>query len=120
MGDRERVVRSQKWVRQRARRVGALVLLVVGAACTAPSGTSPSPASHASETEDGPPPDGRSATPSGFAVLARGAQPLARPELEIGRLDPDKRIENLSLVFKLSPEQLADRDALVPALTLRG
>ncbi len=54
---------------------------------------------------------------NGFTRLARGNHPLARPEFEVGRLDASKRIENLSLVFKLSPAQLAERDALVEAVS---
>ncbi len=54
---------------------------------------------------------------SGYTTIARGAHPLARPELEIGRLPAEKHIANLSLVFKLSPQQAADRDALVEAVS---
>jgi hypothetical protein len=53
----------------------------------------------------------------GYVQLARGAHPLARPENELGRLDPSKRLENLSLVMQLSPQQQRDRDALVAAVT---
>jgi hypothetical protein len=55
------------------------------------------------------------ASPSGFLRLERGAHPLARPEFDVGPLDPGKRIANLSLVFKPSPAQLKDRDALLAA-----
>ena len=51
----------------------------------------------------------------GSARMPRGAHPLARPELDVGRLDPERRIENLSLFFSLSPAQRKDRDALVEA-----
>ncbi len=51
----------------------------------------------------------------GTVRLPRGAHPLARPELDQGRLDPEKRIANLSLFFSLSPEQKQDRDALYAA-----
>jgi hypothetical protein len=51
----------------------------------------------------------------GSARLAHAENPLARPEYDQGRLDPEKRIENLSLFFSLSPAQRADRDALVLA-----
>jgi hypothetical protein len=47
-----------------------------------------------------------------YVSLPRGVHPLARPELDRGPLDPARRIANLSLVFKLSPAQLADREAL--------
>ena len=53
--------------------------------------------------------------PTSTIRLERDAHPLARPELDRGRLDPAKRLANLSLVFKLSPEQLRDRDALLAA-----
>jgi len=48
--------------------------------------------------------------------LPRGVHPMARPELDRGPLDPARRIANLSLAFKLSPAQLADREALKRAL----
>jgi hypothetical protein len=52
---------------------------------------------------------------SGFVRLARGAHPLARPELEVGRVEPGRRLSNLSLFFKLTPEQRRERDALAAA-----
>jgi subtilase family serine protease len=52
---------------------------------------------------------------SGTVRLANAVHPYARPENDMGRLDPDQRIQNLSLFFKLSPEQRRDRDALVAA-----
>jgi MYXO-CTERM domain-containing protein len=52
--------------------------------------------------------------------LTHGAHPLARPEFDIGPLDPAKRIENLSVIFKLSPQQLHDRDALLADLINAG
>jgi hypothetical protein len=51
-----------------------------------------------------------------YVPLARGVHPLARPEFDRGPLDAASRIANLSLVFKLSPAQLADREALKQAL----
>jgi MYXO-CTERM domain-containing protein len=47
--------------------------------------------------------------------LSRSVPALARPELDRGPLDTTKRLPNLSLVFRLSPEQLADREALKAA-----
>jgi hypothetical protein len=47
--------------------------------------------------------------------LARGAHPLARPDLDQGPLDPARRIENLSLVFRRTAAQQADIDALLTA-----
>ena len=54
---------------------------------------------------------------SGYVTLARGLHPLARPENDLGRLDAGKRIENLALVFKPSPEQARERDALAEAVS---
>ncbi|HEX4621136.1 MAG TPA: protease pro-enzyme activation domain-containing protein, partial [Myxococcaceae bacterium] len=51
----------------------------------------------------------------GSAPLARGVHPLALPQFEVGPLAPEKRLENLSLVFKLSPEQEQEREALLAA-----
>jgi MYXO-CTERM domain-containing protein len=70
-------------------------------------------------SSDTTPPDPSSASalakPSGFTRLDRGAHPLARAEFDVGALDPEKRIAHLSIVFKLTPEQRADRDALLAA-----
>ena len=55
------------------------------------------------------------ATRPGSVRLARSTHPFARPELDRGRLDPDRRLSNLSLVFKMSDAQRADRDALAAA-----
>ncbi len=52
---------------------------------------------------------------SGFVRLDRGLHPFAQPRYDVGRLDPEQRISNVSLFFKLSPAQRADRDALVAA-----
>ena len=51
----------------------------------------------------------------GFVRLSRNIHPLARPEYDVGPLDPSKRIEGLSIVFKPTPQQVADRDALLAA-----
>jgi subtilase family serine protease len=51
-----------------------------------------------------------------YVSLPRGVHPLARPELDRGPLDPARHISNLSLVFKLSPAQLADRERMKHAL----
>ena len=52
---------------------------------------------------------------AGFVRLARSAHPMARPELEIGRVEPGRRLSNLSLFFKLTPDQRRERDALAAA-----
>jgi MYXO-CTERM domain-containing protein len=51
-----------------------------------------------------------------YERLAGGPHPAALPELDRGALDPTTRIANLSMAFKLSPAQLADREALKAAL----
>jgi hypothetical protein len=51
----------------------------------------------------------------GTRRLARSEHPLARPSYDKGRLDPEKTISNVSLMFALSPEQKKDRDALAAA-----
>ncbi|HEX8793791.1 MAG TPA: S53 family peptidase [Polyangiaceae bacterium] len=53
---------------------------------------------------------------SSYVPLSRSVHSFARPELDRGPLDPARRIANLSLVFKLSPAQRADREALKHAL----
>ena len=81
--------------------LAALVVVSVAmttGACEAPSSDAPSSPGAIS--------------PARPVRLARGAHPLARPELDVGALDPGKRLENLAVVFKLSPEQVRDRDAL--------
>ena len=70
------------------------------------------PTSNPNET--GMPATGTKAT-GGFVRLERGAHPLALAKYDLGPLNPTKRIENLSVVFKLTPAQLADRDALLTA-----
>src|ERR1700722_11990471 len=50
-----------------------------------------------------------------FVPIARGAHPLARPELDRGPLEASKVISNLSIVFRPTPTQVADRDALIAA-----
>jgi MYXO-CTERM domain-containing protein len=120
MGGRDRRSDGSKPRTRNTRRAAAIVLLAIGAACTT---TPPGPSSSASSTssEAGTAPsEGGSTSASGTTILSRGAHPLARPDLELGRLDPNKRIENLSLVFKLSPEQNADRDALLAAIIQAG
>jgi hypothetical protein len=93
-------------------RTFALALVVVAVACaTPPSASPPGAADGGAATVEG----GSGGAPS-YTVLPRSAHPLARPDLEVGRLDPNKRIENLSVVFKLTPEQVADRAALLAAV----
>ena len=63
-------------------------------------------------------PDGTGAATSiapGVVKLERGAHSLALSKYDVGPLDPNKRIENLSIVFKLSPAQQLDHDALLAA-----
>jgi hypothetical protein len=90
-------------------RTGAAATLAILAGCgTPPRSDAPStaaPSAAAVVIEPRP----------GSARLARAENPLARPAFDQGRLDPEKRIANLSLFFSLSPEQRKDRDALVAA-----
>jgi hypothetical protein len=51
----------------------------------------------------------------GTVRLPRSTHPFARPELDQGRLPPEQRLSNLSLFFKLSDAQRADRDTLAAA-----
>jgi hypothetical protein len=51
----------------------------------------------------------------GFVRLARSRHPFARPEVDAGRMEPGRKLSNLSLFFKLSPEQRQERDALATA-----
>ena len=55
-----------------------------------------------------------------YVTLTRDAHPLARPEFDVGPLDPAKVLHNMSLVFKPTPAQLADRDALVDEIQRPG
>jgi subtilase family serine protease len=55
------------------------------------------------------------ATPPAAVRLARGVHPLAQSGRDLGRLDPSRRLGNLAIVFKLSPEALRDRAALIAA-----
>jgi hypothetical protein len=55
------------------------------------------------------------AAPASFVALPGGAHPLALPEHDRGRVEPQRRLSNLSFVFRLSPEQLRQRDALLEA-----
>src|SRR5580692_4890191 len=57
----------------------------------------------------------RSPAAAGYVRLARALPPGVKAEFDRGPLDTTRRIENLSLVFKLSPEQIADREALKAA-----
>ncbi len=52
---------------------------------------------------------------TGYVPVTLRAHPLARPEDDRGPLDPGKHLSNLSLVFRLTSEQLRERDALKAA-----
>ncbi|MGD0678619.1 MAG: protease pro-enzyme activation domain-containing protein [Polyangiaceae bacterium] len=89
--------------------VGALAILgaaALGVACHASQSDPPTSAVASGAA---------SASSAGYVRLTRGAHPLARPEFDVGPLDPDRRIANLAIVFKLSPQQETDRDALLAA-----
>src|SRR5271157_5400916 len=86
-------------------RFGGLVALsAVAIGCDAPASTS---------APNSPPPAVAPLSPYAQVVrLDRGAHPLALPTHYLGRLDPARRLANLSLVFKPSAQQYRDRDAL--------
>src|SRR5262249_12426412 len=95
----------------------AVVAALVAGALVGGCGTKASVAPTASEAGSETPGSSASTEP---VRIARGAHPLARPDLDVGPVDPARRIQNLSLVFKLSPEQLRDRDALLADLVDPG
>ncbi len=57
---------------------------------------------------------------SGYVRLDRAAHPLASPELDRGRLAGTKVLHNMSLVFKLTAAQEADREALLTEIQRPG
>jgi pro-kumamolisin-like protein len=89
-----------------------LAFVIAAAACSG-QGSPPAPAGSAPSKQ-------AAGASSSLTVLTRGAHPLARAEFDAGRLEPDKRIEHLSVVYKLTPAQIADRDALVEAVSTPG
>jgi hypothetical protein len=93
-----------------AGRIGSFFGFLALAAAGALSACS-SPASSGSPTESAAP----GIPSSAFVRLARNVHPFARPELDRGRVDPGKRLDNLAVVFKRSPQQQADIDALIAA-----
>src|SRR5580700_3848612 len=89
-----------------------------GAAMTVVVGVTGATTAHATPgTTNVTPPAALLASPSRSNVvrLARGAHPLARPELDEGRVEPGRRLSNLSLFFTMSADQRRDRDALAAA-----
>jgi MYXO-CTERM domain-containing protein len=122
MMDRERGVRGATGRRPRLlQRLAALATLLIAASCATQPGTPSTSTSSSSDSGATSPPGGGSGGGSGgFTRIARSEHPLARADLELGPLDPEKRIDNLSLVFKLSPGQVADREALLDALITPG
>jgi len=92
----------------------AIALAVATTACGTPGHGDPAAPSVALATVPVAVPVRIDARP-GTVRLAHAENPMARPELDQGRLDPEKRIENLSLFFSLTPAQRAERDALVTA-----
>ena len=103
---------------QRADRRGpflAVAALALVAACS--TGRTEGPSLTTGET---PNPPAQPAAASGYVTLERGAHPLARPELDAGRLDGARVLHNLSLVYALTPAQTADRDALLSSIQRPG
>ena len=100
----------------RSASLAGLSALIVAAACSTGSGSGTLGTSGAVGSTSSPAPSAA----SGYVTLTRGAHPLARPEYDVGRLDPTRVLHNLSLVFKLSPGQRADRDALLAEIERPG
>ncbi len=100
----------------RSASLAGLSALNVAAACSTGSGSGTLGTSGAVGSTSSPAPSAA----SGYVTLTRGAHPLARPEYDVGRLDPTRVLHNLSLVFKLSPGQRADRDALLAEIERPG
>ena len=98
----------------------ALFALAVAAACSSSGTQTPSSSTGSASGPTSAPPTAAPSAPAGYVTIARGAHPLARPEFDTGRLDPTRVLHNLSLVFKLSPEQKADRDALLDEIQRPG
>ena len=108
---RRRVSRNHQVLLQRYGTIATLASLGVGASlygCGSQSTGSSSPESTTATTQE-------AVKKPAFVKLERSAHPLARPENDLGPLDPNKRLSNLSLVFKLTAEQERDRDALKEA-----
>jgi MYXO-CTERM domain-containing protein len=74
-----------------------LAALFAGAALSAPSGASAA----------SPLPSGAPAATTAMVPLAGSLHPLARPEADVGRMDPGVRLSGLSLLFRASPTQKA-------------
>ena len=93
---------------------GACDRTTPGQSLAAPAATavSASPAAAAPQPASAPRP--------GFVRLAGNLHPFARPEVDAGRMEPERRLSNLSLFFKLSAEQRRERDALAAAQLDRG
>ncbi|MGO8996597.1 MAG: protease pro-enzyme activation domain-containing protein, partial [Polyangiaceae bacterium] len=98
----------------------ALFALAVAAACSSSGTQTPSSSTGSASGPTSAPPTAAPSAPAGYVTIARGAHPLAKPQFDTGRLDPTRVLHNLSLVFKLSPEQKADRDALLDEIQRPG
>jgi hypothetical protein len=89
----------------RALAIGAVAAVSAGAALCSPFGASASPAS-------APAP----ATSATMVPIAASLHPLAQPSAEAGRMDPDLRLSDVSLLFRMSPRQKSASAALQIAL----
>src|ERR1700685_1423737 len=107
-------VRRRRWGQGGG--LAALLLVAIAAACSTESGTPGAGGAGATGASASPSP----AASSGYLTLARSAHPLARPENDLGRLEPTKVLHNLSLVFKLSNAQRAERDTLLSEVQRPG
>ena len=94
--------RIRSHVRPTARRVASLIpiaAIVAVAALWAPSGVS------AARTAS--PPTPTVAVTPGMTTLPGSLHPKARPELDIGHMDPGAHLSGMSLLFRMSPVQKA-------------
>jgi subtilase family serine protease len=106
---------SRGWVRPARYAASATIALLVGSTMVGGCGTGAPTPTATSEAGMGP----ASSAPA-YVRIDRGAHPLARPEVDVGPLDPGMRIDHLSILFKLSPKQVRERDALLADLIDAG
>jgi len=93
---------------------GLTALALLAGACSTPGSSDGETAQKVAAAGATPAPRAVTIEPvAGTTRLPRGEHPLAKPQFDQGRLDPTKRLANVSLVFRPTPEQERDRQALV-------
>src|SRR6185437_15916402 len=109
-------VHPERRPRARQRRgLGGAFLAVFGMALAAACSTGDgSPAPGGAPTPAAP------AAPSGSVALERVLHPLAQPAADVGPVDGAKVLHNMSLVYKMTPAQKADREALLAEIQRPG